>query len=321
MTHYSWSWDSLSPYFTKSENFASPSAAISAQVDTTFIVASDHGMEGPVHNSFPPFYDNFYKAWEPTYKALGLGPTGDPRDGIAIGAYSTLVSQDTNASRSYSANAYWKPKSTRPNFHVLTNAQATKIIFDTSKKPLIATGVEFYADKTTYKAFAKREIVLSAGTFQSPHLLELSGIGDASRLEQFGIPVLYDNPNVGENLQDHMLVPLTFEAAPGESTFESFRNATLAAEASEEYTKNRTGPFASNTCNAYVSFPQILEALKGNLAHHESPPTNHEELILSTRPESSTDADQMISHRRSKRHPTRRSNQPNHHPPTPRRTT
>ena len=259
-----WSWDELAPYFTKSEKYNPPTEDISSQVDTAFIVPSEHGVNGPVQDSFPPFFNNFYKAWEPTYKKLGLGPTGDPRGGLAIGAYSTLVSQEPkNASRSYSANAYWKPNSSRPNLHVVADAQVTKVVFDDDKSPLHATGVEFASGNRTYTVQLTGEVILCAGTFQSPHVLELSGIGDAALLKKHGIDVLLHNPNVGENLQDHVLVPLTFEAAEGEATFESFRNASVAAAASEEYTTNHTGPLASNTCNTFVSFPQIQKALLG----------------------------------------------------------
>ena len=260
-----WSWDELDPYYKKSETYNPPTAEISRQIDTTYFVPSEHGTKGPVQDSFPPFYDDFYTSWVPTFDKLGLGPTGDPRGGLAIGAYSTIVSQDPqNASRSYSANAYWKPHADRPNFKVLTEAQATKMLFkDPKELPLRAKGVEFLANGKKYTASAKQEVIISAGAFQSPHLLELSGIGGKSLLGKHGIEVLYENPNVGENLQDHVLVPLTFEAASGESTFESFRNATIAAEAAEEYSKNHTGPFAANTANAYISLSQILKVLTG----------------------------------------------------------
>ena len=271
-----WSWAELDPYFSKSETYNPPTAEISSQVDTSFIVPSEHGSKGPVQDSFPPLYDNFYKSWEPTYKKLDLGPTGDPRGGLAVGAYSTIVSQDPQkASRSYSANAYWKPQSHRSNLKVLTNAQAAKIVFDKSKRPLHAIGVKFFANgHEEFTASAKREVILSAGAFQSPQLLELSGIGRASLLKERGIKPLFDNPNVGENLQDHLLVPLSYEAAPGEGTFESLRNATVAAEALELYTKNHTGPLASNTANAYVPFPKILETLHGMMTLDKRAPMN-----------------------------------------------
>lgn len=257
-----WSWKELFPYFIKSEHYNSPSVSISEQVDTTFIQPSLHGENGPVQDSFPPFYDNFYKAWEPTYKNLGLGPTGDPKGGIAIGAYTTLLTIDAkNASRSYAGNAYYKPNAARPNLKVLTGAFATKVVFAASKMPLVATGVAFTVNGNTYTASARREIIVCAGAFQAPHLLELSGIGDSSLLKPKGIDVLYNNPNVGENLQDHILLPLAFEAAPGEVTFESLRNATVFANALAEYTTNHTGPLSSGTCNSYVSFSQVLAAL------------------------------------------------------------
>ncbi len=274
-----WSWDELFPYFLKSENYNAPPASVSAQVDTTFIKPSLHGENGPVQNSFPPFYDNFYKAWEPTYKNLGLGPTGDPKGGIAIGAYTTLLTIDAkNASRSYAGNAYYKPNAARPNLKILTDAFATKIVFDTSKTPLVATGVTFTVSGETYTASAHREIIVCAGTFQSPHLLELSGIGNPSLLKEVGIDVLYDNENVGENLQDHILLPLAFEAAPGEATFESLRNETLFTDALAEYTTNHTGPLAAGTCNSYVSFSQILAALnKGQPPRSQQPAYRHKE--------------------------------------------
>ena len=211
----------------------------------------------------PRLDDNFYRSWEPTYKALGLGPTGDPKAGTAIGAYTTLLTiEPKNASRSYAGNAYYKPNAARPNLLVLTGALVTKVVFANSKKPLVAIGVEFAFEEHTYTAFSKLEIILSAGSFQSPQLLELSGVGDPGLLRSLGVDLLYANHHVGENLQDHLLVYLGFEAATGEETFESLRNASYFAQALSDYTARHTGPLASGTCNAYVSFSQILTALK-----------------------------------------------------------
>lgn len=221
-----------------------------------------HGRHGPVKDSFPPYYDNFYKAWEPTYQNIGLGPTGDPKDGLAIGAYTTLLTiEPKNASRSYAANAYYKPNAERPNLHVLTGALVTKVDFDSSKETLVATGLTFTVDGKKHKVSAKREVILSAGAFQSPQLLELSGIGSPALLGSLGIDTLYTNPAVGENLQDHILLPIGFEAAVGETTFESLRNESYFLQALGEYTTNHTGPLAAGTSNAYVSFTQITNAL------------------------------------------------------------
>lgn len=272
--NHGWSWQELFPYFQKSETYHSPPAAVSEQVDTAFVESAAHGHDGPVQDSFPPFYDKFYKAFEPTYKSLGLGPTGDPKDGLAIGAYTTLLTIDPkNASRSYAANAYFKPNAARPNLQVLTGARVTKINFAPSARPLRAIGLAFEVQNQTYTASADREVILSAGSFQSPQLLELSGIGASALLESKGIEVLYNNPNVGENLQDHILLPLGFQAAPNEVTFETIaRNETYFAQILNDYTTNHTGPLSSGTSNAYVSFIQILKALKkGELRHFYQP--------------------------------------------------
>ena len=250
------------PYYLKSETYNPPPASVAEQVDTTFIKPSLHGRRGPVQDSFPPYYDNFYKAWEPTYQNLGLGPTGDPKDGLAIGAYTTLLTiESKNASRSYAANAYYKPNAARSNLHVLTGALVTKVDFDSSKGTLVATGLTFTVDGKKHKVSATREVILSAGAFQSPQLLELSGIGSPALLGSLGIDVLYTNPAVGENLQDHILLPIGFEAAVGETTFESLRNESHFLQALGEYTTNHAGPLAAGTTNAYISFTQIANAV------------------------------------------------------------
>lgn len=257
-----WSWKELLPYFLKSETYHAPTAAVAEQVDTAFIEPPLHGDHGSVQNFFPPFYDTFYKAWEPTYKALGLGPTGDPKGGLAIGAYATLLTiEPHNVSRSYAATAYYKPNARRPNLAVLTGALATQIVFKPQTQPPVATGLTFSAEGRSYAATAKREVIICAGAFQSPQLLELSGVGGASLLQSKGVEVVYENPNVGENLQDHVLLPLAFEAASGEATFESLRDETVFEKALAEYTVNHTGPLASGTTNSYVSYAQILAAL------------------------------------------------------------
>lgn len=204
-------WKELLPYFLKSETYNAPPATLSKQVDTSFIDSALHGRNGPVQDSFPPFYDNFYKAWEPTYQNLGLGPTGDPKDRLAIGAYTTLLTlEPKNASRTYAANAYSKPVAARLNFQVLTGALATKIAFIPSVRSLKASGLTFKVEGHNDTASVTREVILCAGAFSSPQLLELSGIGGSSLLKSKNIEVLDDNLNVGDNLRDHILLPLEF---------------------------------------------------------------------------------------------------------------
>ena len=101
------------------------------------------------------------------------------------------------------ANAYLRPVvGARPNLTVISNAHASRVLVENGK----AIGVEYSAGpgKPAQNVYANREVLLSAGAFQSPQLLLLSGIGPAEELQNLGIPVVVDSPEVGRNLQDHI---------------------------------------------------------------------------------------------------------------------
>lgn len=99
----------------------------------------------------------------------------------------------------------------------------------------MAHSVAFVVNGTTYTVSAKKEIILSAGVFQSPQLLELSGIGNATLLKSLGISPLIDLPGVGENLQDHPMSAQMFRVQPGLMTWDQLRiNQTFAAAAAAQ---------------------------------------------------------------------------------------
>ena len=124
---------------------------------------------------------------------------------------------------------------------------------------LVAKGVKFSSKGKSYLVKAKKEIILSAGAFGSPQILELSGIGSPKILKENRIKVLYPNENVGENLQDHMMVPLGFEVADGQVTAEAFQDVKIFNAAFAQYIQNRTGPLSTGLCSsALLSYEQIL---------------------------------------------------------------
>lgn len=106
-----------------------------------------------------------------------------------------------NGARCSAAKAFLKPVLSRPNLHISTNSRVTKILIDPQSKQ--AYGVEFVKNRTNYTIVAVKEVVLSAGSFNSPQLLMLSGVGPTKVLEKVGIPVIEDL-KVGYNLQDHV---------------------------------------------------------------------------------------------------------------------
>ena len=115
---------------------------------------------------------------------------------LGVGSYQLGIGRHWRTS---SASAFLRPISDRKNLTIVTNAQASKVLF-TGRT---ATGVEWIKGGQVFNASVEREIVLSAGALQSPQLLQLSGVGPADLLRKLGIPVVADAPEVGRNLQDH----------------------------------------------------------------------------------------------------------------------
>lgn len=206
-----WSWNMLQPYFIKSEAYlAASSREAAVDMQTQYLNQNIHGQAGPIVNSVPTSYGPFMEAWPRTFERLKMFPKGDPRGGTALGGYVDLFNIDpVRKERSYPATTYYLPASSRPNFDVVEGAFATKVLFDNdSAVAPRATGVSYRKDNSTYTARARKEVVLSAGSMQSSKLLELSGVGDCDLLSNLGIECRVNNTNVGENFQNHLMLPL-----------------------------------------------------------------------------------------------------------------
>ena len=125
--------------------------------------------------------------------------------GNNTGCWTSVASvEPLSFTRSYGATAYYEPVASRPNLVVLTGAEVREVLLVEGTSGWEAKGVRFVHSGVEYKVSASLEVVVSCGSLQSPQLLELSGIGGKEVLTAAGIPVKVDNPNVGENLQDHM---------------------------------------------------------------------------------------------------------------------
>jgi choline dehydrogenase len=258
-----WSWEAILPYFERSEKYIAPSAGTAKDLNTQYIDPAIHGKSGPIFNGFPEIHGEFDIAWPATYANLGLGLDSDPKDGLALGGYTNLININPVSNvRSYAATAYYAPAKNRTNLHVITNAVVSKILFtetEGSHHEPTATGVAYSINGTSYTIKVKKEVILSAGSFGSPQVLELSGIGSKAILEPLGIKTIIDNPNVGENLQDHIYVPIGYEAIDGIFTFDSFRDPAVVEAAFEQYTANGTGPLATGAASsALLSYAQIV---------------------------------------------------------------
>ncbi|KAH7337866.1 alcohol oxidase [Rhizoctonia solani] len=246
-----WDWDGLLPSMQAAERFTGvdPFQINYTHADPNSIYPSQ-GMNGLVTASYKTWYSDITVPFEKSMANLGVPTNLDPDSGNALGTFNSATTVNrTTGRRSYAATTYYAYNAHRPNFVVLTGAQATKINFKRPRRnekngKLVATGVSFVHGLRTYTVQAKKEVILSAGALQSPHLLELSGIGNSTILEKNGIKPLIDLPGVGENYQDHVAVATTYELKPGSSirNVDTLRNnATFAAAAAAQYNATHDG--------------------------------------------------------------------------------
>ncbi len=183
-----WGYDDVLPFFTKHEQ--------NADIHNAF-----HGSEGELHVEFAhrfqtSFSQPFIDACLQTGFAANDDYNGMQQEGV--GRFQFTIK---NAKRHSGVDAFLKPVMQRANLTVKTGVHVKKIMLQSDR----ATGVEvFTGDNTTTKFFAKKEVILSAGSFASPQLLMLSGIGDMDELNKHRIPTLHHLPGVGKNLQDHL---------------------------------------------------------------------------------------------------------------------
>lgn len=182
----------------------------------------------------------------------------DPFSGKSIGGYSNAATVDPRTKTgSYAGSAYGIPALQRPNFHVITEAIAEKIILENAISGVTATGViaTVQGQKKTFTA--TKEVILAAGVFNSPKLLELSGIGNKDLLEKHGIPVVINSPGVGENLQDHLMTGVSFEVVDGIMTGDPLmRQEPEALELAQKlYFEHKAGPFTIGGMQFHAFMP------------------------------------------------------------------
>ncbi len=157
------------------------------------------GADGPLYTSYGPTRNPLYRAWVDAARQAGYPLTEDV-NGYAQEGFGRMDQTVRHGQRWSAANAYLRPAMTRPQLDVRTGALATKIVLEGRR----AVGIRYLKDGQEVEVRARREVILSGGPINSPQLLKLSGIGPASELQQFGIPVEEHRPGVGENLQDHL---------------------------------------------------------------------------------------------------------------------
>lgn len=163
-----------------------------------------------------------------------------------------------NGERCSAAKAYLMPVLHRPNLTVITQAHATRILFQGKR----AVGVIYHKGGKSHELQVGREVLLSAGALQSPQLLMLSGVGPRDELNRHGIPVVHELPGVGHNLHDHIDYVMCFRSVSKELVGFSLAGGVRLLRAIGEYRRQRTGLLTTNYAEAggFLKTHESLEA-------------------------------------------------------------
>ena len=212
-----WSWDDCLPYFRKAERWEGDGSAV-------------RGKDGPLFTSKmdrPAICATVLEAG----RQIGLEYREDVND-LPPGAGDSIGwCQQTRGGRrrASAARTYLHPALKRPNLQLVTNALVHRVVFDGKR----ATGVEFShggPGGTVERAEAGREVILSAGAVGSPHILQLSGVGDPEHLAGIGVPVVHESRGVGKNMQDHYAARVSYPIVGAQTANERSRGLPLAGE-------------------------------------------------------------------------------------------
>ncbi|KES21108.1 MULTISPECIES: GMC family oxidoreductase [Pseudomonas] len=238
-----WGFDSVLPCFMRSERWeAGPSPL--------------RGDSGPLETSFGHYQHSVYQAFIDAGTRMGFAANPDYNGPSQEGfAWSQYTHTHESVARCSSARAYLRPAKDRGNLTILTGAVACRLLLDGD----VCEGVvvRHKGREATFRA--RMDTVLSAGAYQSPQLLMLSGVGDPELLAEHGIATRHVLPGVGRNLQDHFGSTIQYESRTSD-TYYRLMNPVNAVSALLQYVVRREGPFSVFPMNA-LAFVKTLPEL------------------------------------------------------------
>ena len=230
-----WGYEDVLPYFKKAENQQRGADKY-------------HGAGGPLPVSDWRHADPLSEAFVVAAAETGI-PTNPDFNGATqegAGFFQTTTRRGRRASTAFS---YLRPARGRDNLHVETDALAQRILFEGRR----ARAVEYRQGSSLRAARARKEILVSGGAYNSPQLLQLSGVGPAELLKRHGIEIVLDAPGVGNDLQDHMQVRLVMRCAQRVTLNDIVNHPVRRVMAGVQYAALRKGPLtiAAGTSGAF----------------------------------------------------------------------
>jgi len=248
-----WSYDEVLPYFKRAENQSRGANHF-------------HGTNGPLRVSDMtfkrPVCDDFINGVEELGTPRNDDINGEDQEGVG---YFQLTAH--KGRRCSSAVAYLKSARSRPNLTIITHAMVHRIGFEQKH----ASDVHLQRKGVPMRISARKEIILSAGAIGSPQLLECSGVGAALRLQQLGIELIADSPEVGENLQDHLQIRAVYKTRLPVTLNDELSNPLQKVRAGLLYMLNRTGPLSMAASQVYAFCRTRLANERPDIQYHFQP--------------------------------------------------
>lgn len=219
-----WGYDDILPYFKRAENQQRGSSDY-------------HGVGGPLNVSDQRQADPLSDAFIQAAGQVGIPANADFNGAVQEGAgyYQTTT---RNGRRGSTARTYLRAARERRNLKIETNALAQRIVFAGKR----AAGVEYRLNGQLRTARARREVLVSSGAFNSPQLLQLSGVGPGELLRQHGIEMVHEAPGVGGSLQDHLQVRMVMRCSQAITLNDDVMSLRRKAMMAMRYAFLRKGP-------------------------------------------------------------------------------
>lgn len=237
-----WTYDEVLPLFKRSEN--------NEQFHNAF-----HGQGGPLNVTYPRFDSPLSQMFLDAAAQNGIALNPEYNAAEQEGSFLYQVTHK-NGERCSAAKGYLTPNLGRPNLKVFTHAVTAKVDMTDRR----ATGVQFYQGNQLQTVRARREVIVSAGAFGSPQVLQLSGIGAAAELQRAGVLPVHDLPGVGQNLQDHIDYVQSWKVPGNTASFgASLQGMGKILGAMLEWRRNRSGMITSTIATAGAFFRSAPE--------------------------------------------------------------
>jgi choline dehydrogenase len=252
-----WRWDQVLPLFMRTEDHhAGPSAL--------------HGAGGEWRVEKQRLRWDILDAFRQAAQQTGIPTTDDFNGGDNEGCGYFEVNQK-NGFRWNTAKAFLRSSTRRGNLTIMTGCHVERLVLDRTEQGLRCSGVEFSGGGSSWIAQARRETLLSAGAIGSPQILQLSGIGPASLLQQYGIKPVIDLAGVGENLQDHLQIRMVFKVK-GVKTLNTLANSWHGKlRIGAEYLFRRSGPMSMAPSQLGLFTRSDRSQASANIQYHVQP--------------------------------------------------